>query len=86
MEVKKFRAEKFLKTLFFKPGGPKIFGNCSPCQCDQFCPKIVEIGAILAIFRPFEIFSKIFSLPWAVNHMNKNMKQLNLNSNGTESA
>ena len=21
---------------------------------DQFCPKIVKIGAILAIFRPFE--------------------------------
>ena len=55
----------------------QIFGNDSPCQCDQFCPKIVEIGAILAIFRPFEIFSNFFSLPWAVNHMNENMKQLN---------
>ena len=28
---------------------------------DSFGPKIVEIGAILAIFRPFEIFPKIFT-------------------------
>ena len=46
-------------------------------QDDLFGPKIVEIGAILAIFRPFEFFSEKFSLPWAANHMNKNMKQLN---------
>ena len=28
---------------------------------DSFGPKIVEIGAILAIFRPFEIFQKKLS-------------------------
>ena len=54
---------KFSK--FSATGAPRCtiqnFGNDSPCQCDQFCPKIVEIGAILAIFRPFEIFPKIFT-------------------------
>ena len=45
---------------------------------DSFGANIIEIGAILAIFRLFEFFfRKTFSLPWAANHMNKNMKQLN---------
>ena len=34
----------------------KLFGNYGPRQRDEFCPKIVEVGAILAIFRPFEMF------------------------------
>ena len=50
----------------FGDGGPPThkqkFGNDSRCQRDQFRPKIVEIGAILAIFRLFEFFSKIFHL------------------------
>ena len=29
--------------------------NDSQRRCDHFCQKIIEIGAILAIFRPFEI-------------------------------
>ena len=29
---------------------------------DQFCPKIVQIGAILAIFRPFEDFGNRFEI------------------------
>ena len=56
------------------PTHKKKFGNDSQRQRDQFCPKIVEVGAILAIFRPFDLFSEKFSLPWAANHMNKNMK------------
>ena len=70
---------EFFGEIFkiFGDGGPPThknkFGNDSPCQCDQFRPKIVEIGAILANFRPFENLEK-FSLPWAANHMNKNMK------------
>ena len=43
---------------------------------DSFGPKIVEIGAILAIFRPFEIFQKK-SLPWTVNHISKIIRELN---------
>ena len=52
--------------------------NDSPCQRDKFCPKIVEIEAIVgANFRPFELFSEKFWLPWAANRVNKDMKQLN---------
>ena len=29
--------------------------NDNQRRCDHFCQKIIEIGAILAIFRPFEI-------------------------------
>ena len=43
---------------------------------DSFGPKIVEIGAILAIFRPFEFFQKK-SLPWTVNHISKIIRELN---------
>ena len=50
------RAEKFLKTIFLKPGGPKNFENDRSHRCDRFCQIFVQIGAILAIFRPFEIF------------------------------
>ena len=32
----------------------KFASNDRSGQDDQFCPKIVKIGAILAIFRPFE--------------------------------
>ena len=58
----------------------KHFGNDSPSQLDQFCPKIVEIGAILTIFRPFEVFAKMFHFPglWTtVNHIGKIMRELN---------
>ena len=47
------RAENFLKTLFFKPGGPKNFGNDRSHRCDRFYQIFVQIGPILAIFRPF---------------------------------
>ena len=71
---------KIFRIEILGDGGPpthkKTIGNDSPCQYDQFYPKNIESGAILAIFRPFEIFRN-FSLPWAVNHMNQNMKQLN---------
>ena len=68
----------FRNFEIFGDGSPptRTKKNDSPCQCDQFCPKIVEIGAILADFRLFEFFRK-FSLPWTAKHMNKNMKQLN---------
>ena len=32
----------------------KFVSNDRSGHDDQFCPKIVKIGAILAIFRPFE--------------------------------
>ena len=32
----------------------KFLSNDRSGHDDQFCPKIVKIGAILAIFRPFE--------------------------------
>ena len=34
----------------------QIFKNDRLWRCDQFCPIFVKIGAILAIFRPFEVF------------------------------
>ena len=34
------------------------FGKKSLGRCDRFRQKIVEIGAILAIFRPFEDFAR----------------------------
>ena len=36
----------------------KNFGNDRSCRCDRFCQKIIQIGAILAIFWPFEIFTE----------------------------
>ena len=53
------RATKFFKTIFLKPGGHKIFGNESFHRCDRFCQIFVQIGAILTIFRPFEIFRAV---------------------------
>ena len=42
----------------FANNAPKRFGNDRFCRCDQFRTKVIEIGAILAIFEPFEV-SKI---------------------------
>ena len=42
---------KFLRTT-----SNQIFKNDRLWRCDQFYQKIVQIGAILAIFRPFEVF------------------------------
>ena len=55
------RGEDFSEIFDFcwqrgTPDASNKIGNDSPCQCDQFCPKIIEIGAILAIFRLFEVF------------------------------
>ena len=33
-------------------------------QRDEFRPQIVEIGTILMIFRPFEIFRKLLFILW----------------------
>ena len=33
----------------------KFLSNDRSGHDDQFCPKIVEIGATLAIFQPFEV-------------------------------
>ena len=37
----------------------KLVSNDRSGHDDQFCPKIVKIGAILAIFRPFEDFGNM---------------------------
>ena len=37
---------------------PKFFSKFSWHRCDSFGPKIVKIGAILTVFRPFEISRK----------------------------
>ena len=37
---------------------PKFFAKFSWQRCDSFGPKIVKIGAILTVFRPFEISRK----------------------------
>ena len=41
---------------------PKNFSNFSWQRCDSFGPKIIKIGAILIIFRPFEISRKVWLL------------------------
>ena len=41
---------------------PKNFSNFSWQRCDSFGPKIVENGAILVIFQPFEISKKFAQL------------------------
>ena len=46
---------KFLKKT-------KFVSNDRSGHDDQFCPKIVQIGAILAIFRPFEDFGNRFEI------------------------
>ena len=38
---------------------PRIFSKFSWQRCDSFGPKIVKIGAILTVFRPFEISRKV---------------------------
>ena len=44
---------------FFRENCPKIcFGNDSFHRCDRFRQIFVQIGAILAIFRPFELFGR----------------------------
>ena len=42
----------------------KFVSNDRSGHDDQFCPKIVKIGAILAIFRPFEGFENIKRNEW----------------------
>ena len=37
----------------------KTFSNESLSRCDRFCQIFVQIGAILVIFRPFEVL-----VPW----------------------
>ena len=34
----------------------KLFSKSRSRRCDEIHPRIVQIGAILAIFRPFEVF------------------------------
>ena len=58
------RTKNFSKTFFLSPGGQQNFGNDSLQRCDRFCQIFVQIGAILAIFRPFEIFRAVWiSMP-----------------------
>ena len=59
-----FIAAKFFSSprKFFRPR--ENLGKQSLDRRDQFCPKIVEIGAILAIFEPFENW-KFTSHFWA---------------------
>ncbi len=52
-------AKKNFKTIFLKTGGHKIFGNESFHRFDRFCQIFVQIGVILAIFRPFEKFRAV---------------------------
>ena len=45
----------------------KFASNDRSGHDDQFCQKIVKIGAILAIFEPLEVCIKGFMLPGATN-------------------
>ena len=50
-----FRRREFfyVAAKIFRPR--ENLGKKSLDRRDQFCPKIVEIGAILAIFKPFQV-------------------------------
>ena len=50
---------QFLRS-FWTTGSRKNFWKSSLRCCDRFRPIFVQIGAILAIFRPFEIFGVEF--------------------------
>ena len=55
---KKFCAPAVLKKKWFKKvvrAGFENFPKNRSRRCDRFGPKIVKIGAILAIFWPFEV-------------------------------
>ena len=51
--------KNFRKHFFRIRAAWKVFGNDRAHRCDEFRPKIVPIGAILAIFRLFEIFQAV---------------------------
>ena len=44
------------REFFWKTTALKKFGDDRFCRWDPFRPKVVEIGAILVIFQPFEVF------------------------------
>ena len=48
--------------MFLKPCGPKNFKNGRSHRCDSIRQIFVQIGAILAIFRPFEVSGSNFFL------------------------
>ena len=48
---------KFLRS-FSEKTAQKKFENDSFHRCDRFRQIFVQIGAILAIFRPFELFGR----------------------------
>ena len=52
--------EQIFETVFFRsPMAQKTFSNESLSRCDRFRQIFVQIGAILAIFRPFELFGRL---------------------------
>ena len=54
---RRFREDsRCFREVFGRRWHGKLFWNDSFRRCDRFRPKIVEIGAILAIFEPFEVF------------------------------
>ena len=56
-------AENVSTSFFLSPIAAGKFLNDSFDRCDEFCQKIIQIGAILAIFRPFAGMSDI-SFKW----------------------
>ena len=47
----------------------EMFSKNRSRRDDSFGPKVVEIGAILAMFQTFELFQQKNPLPWTVNHI-----------------
>ena len=54
----------------------KVFSNESLSRCDDFWLIVVQIGAILAIFRPFEIFLKTKAKTKNENEKRKRKRKL----------
>ena len=44
----------------------KIFRNDRSHRCERFYRKIIQIGAILAIFRPFKVFAECLTVALTV--------------------
>ena len=64
--IRNFRTSNSSKIIRMAPiwtsFGPKLFSKSSSRRCDRCRQEIVEIGAILAIFEPFEV--RKFRMPF----------------------
>ena len=51
-------ASRIIRKVLLPPEARKNFGNDRLRRRDRFCPKIVQVRALLAVFWLFEIFAE----------------------------